>query len=61
MGKAFFGAFASLIAAVAITGAITWSLNEKSHQMVVDADNLKTLIDLQKEVHSDLLYSKAAK
>lgn len=60
MGKAFLGAFVSLIAAVAITGAIAWSFNDTSHQMMMDDDNLQSLIDLQKESHRVSLYGNVS-
>ena len=46
MGKAFLGAFASLVASVAITGTIAWNFNNNTHDMMMDADSLKMLIDL---------------
>ena len=60
MGKAFLGAFFSLIAAVAITGAIAWNSNDTSHRMVMDEDSLKSLIDQQKESHGASLQINAS-
>ena len=46
MVKAYLGAFASLVASVAITGTIAWNFNNNTHDMMMDADSLKMLIDL---------------
>ena len=60
MGKAFLGAFASLVVSVAITGAIAWNFNNNTHAMMVDADSLKMLIDLQRESHRASLHINAS-
>ena len=60
MGKAFWGAFANLVASVAITGAIAWNFCNNTHAMMVDADRLKTLIDLQREPHRASLHINAS-
>ena len=60
MSKAFLGAFASLVVSVAITGAIAWNFNNNTHEMMIDADSLKTLIDLQREFHRASLHIHAS-
>jgi hypothetical protein len=60
MGKAFLGAFASLVASVAITGTIAWNFNNNTHEMMMEADSLKMLIDLQRESHRASLHINAS-
>ena len=60
MSKAFLGAFASLVVSVAITGAIAWNFNNNTHEMMIDADSLKTLIDLQRESRRASLHINAS-
>ena len=60
MGKAFLGAFTSLVASVAITGAGAWNFYNNTRAMMMDADNLKTLIDLQRKSHRASLHINAS-
>ena len=56
MAKGLIGVFVSLLVAVAVVGTISWSMNGKSHQMVVESSSLESLIDLQREANRTTLY-----
>ncbi len=49
MTKGILGALASIILMAVFVGVISSNLNGHSHQMVVDADSFKAMIEYQKE------------
>ena len=56
------GGFASLVASGEITGSIDWNfnINTHTHEMIMDANSLKTLIDLHRESHRASLHISAS-
>ena len=59
-GNAFLGGFASLVASGEITGSIDWNFNNNTYGMMMDANSLKTLIDLHRESRRASLHIRAS-
>ena len=53
MTKGILGALASIFLMAVLVGVISSNLNGHSHQMVVDADSFKAMIEYQKETSQD--------
>ena len=54
------GGFASLVASGEITGSIDWNFNNNTYGMIMDANSLKTLIDLHRESRRASLHIRAS-